>query len=91
MESSYNTYLSAAREILLDLKGHVLCHHFSRWLNLSGDIEDLESALDPGLANMSIEDWVQSGRGPRDGHCSALIKILPENADLYVSHVTWNS
>ncbi|KAK3862560.1 hypothetical protein Pcinc_031586 [Petrolisthes cinctipes] len=61
------------------------------WLNLAGDIEDLESALDPDVANMSMEDWVLSGRGNVDGHCSALIKLLPKNADLYVSHVTWNS
>ena len=26
-----------------------------------------------------------------DGSCSALIKVLPGNKDLYASHVTWNS
>lgn len=62
-----------------------------RWMNLLGDIEDLESALDPSLSNMSIEDFVKSGRTLGDGHCSALVKVLPGNTDLYVSHVTWNT
>ncbi|XP_063605889.1 putative phospholipase B-like 2 isoform X2 [Penaeus indicus] len=61
------------------------------WMNLLGDIEDLESALDPSLSNMSIEDFVKSGRTLGDGHCSALVKVLPGNTDLYVSHVTWNT
>lgn len=60
-------------------------------MNLLGDIEDLESALDPSLSNMSIEDFVKSGRTLGDGHCSALVKVLPGNTDLYVSHVTWNT
>ena len=25
------------------------------------------------------------------GHCSALIKLLPGNKDLFISHVTWDS
>ncbi|XP_066989781.1 putative phospholipase B-like 2 [Macrobrachium rosenbergii] len=61
------------------------------WLNLMGDIEDLETALDPKLHNMRLEDWVNSGHTIKDGHCSALIKLLPGNIDLYVSHVTWNT
>ncbi|XP_071540745.1 putative phospholipase B-like 2 [Panulirus ornatus] len=61
------------------------------WMNLMGDLEDLESALDPNIHNMSIEEWVKSGHTIRDGHCSALIKVLPGNTDLYTSHVTWNT
>ncbi|XP_042871077.1 putative phospholipase B-like 2 [Penaeus japonicus] len=61
------------------------------WMNLLGDIEDLESALDPTLNSMSIEDFINSGRTLGDGHCSALVKVLPGNTDLYVSHVTWNT
>ncbi|XP_042204153.1 putative phospholipase B-like 2 isoform X2 [Homarus americanus] len=60
-------------------------------LNLMGDLEDLESALDPKIHNMSIEEWVSSGHITGDGHCSALIKVLHGNTDLYVSHVTWNT
>lgn len=60
-------------------------------LNLAGDLEDLETALSPKLQEMSMEEWVKSGRIIGDGHCSALIKVLPGNTDLYVSHVTWNT
>ena len=28
---------------------------------------------------------------PGTGSCSALIKLLPGNKDLYISHVTWDS
>lgn len=70
---------------------HVIEPDSILWLNLMGDLEDLESALDPSLHNMSIEDWVRSGGTIADGHCSAMIKLLPGNTDLYVSHVTWNS
>jgi Phospholipase B len=52
-----------------------------RLLQISGDIEDLESAL-------------KGGRRMRDvgnGHCSALVKLLPGNSDLYTSQVTWTS
>lgn len=61
------------------------------WLNLMGDLEDLEAALDPSIHNINFEDWVKSGQFRGDGHCSALIKLLPGNTDLYVSHVTWNT
>lgn len=61
------------------------------WMNLFGDLEDLETALDPNVHNMSIDDWINSGHTLQDGHCSALIKVLPGNVDLYVSHVTWNT
>ncbi|XP_050733452.1 putative phospholipase B-like 2 [Eriocheir sinensis] len=60
-------------------------------MNLAGDLEDLETALSPKLQSMSLKEWVESGRTTGDGHCSALIKLLPGNTDLYVSHVTWNT
>ncbi len=48
---------------------------------ISGDLEDLESALK------------KDGKKPfaGAGHCSALIKLLPGNRDLYVAHDTWNT
>ncbi|XP_022694153.1 putative phospholipase B-like 2 isoform X1 [Varroa jacobsoni] len=50
------------------------------FLNVDGDLEDLEQALrSPKLRR------VHGG-----GHCSALVKMLSDNSDLLVSHVTWN-
>ncbi|XP_040928403.1 putative phospholipase B-like 2 isoform X2 [Betta splendens] len=48
---------------------------------LGGDLEDLESAL-----NKSSDI-----RPLGSGSCSALIKLLPNNKDLLVSHDTWNT
>lgn len=59
-------------------------------MNLMGDIEDLSSVFEPDQHESNIKDWI-TGRLTGDGHCSALIKVLPGNADLYVSHVTWNT
>jgi hypothetical protein len=51
-------------------------------MNVFGDLEDLESALNPSaLPNKVL------GKG----HCSALLRLLPGNSDLLVSHDTWNS
>ena len=54
------------------------------WMNIFGDLEDLEPALDPN-------DEFNKTRILGSGSCSALIKILPNNSDLYVAHDTWNS
>ena len=51
-----------------------------RFLNLGGDLEDLETALKDG----------ESSKVLGSGSCSALIKLLPGYKDLYVSHDTWN-
>ncbi|XP_068594488.1 putative phospholipase B-like 2 [Brachionichthys hirsutus] len=48
---------------------------------LGGDLEDLESALNKSLKTRPVGS----------GSCSALIKLLPNNEDLFVSHDTWNS
>ena len=49
-------------------------------MTISGDLEDLESALQK-------EDKVKI---VGSGSCSALIKLLPGNRDLYVSQDSWN-
>eukprot|EP00795_Rhopilema_esculentum_P015337 gene15337-6558_t len=49
-------------------------------LQIFGDLEDLEVALGKK----------QLRRSTGSGHCSAIIKLLPKNADLMVSQVTWN-
>uniref|UniRef100_A0A8C8R7D0 Phospholipase B-like n=1 Tax=Pelusios castaneus TaxID=367368 RepID=A0A8C8R7D0_9SAUR len=47
---------------------------------LGGDLEDLESALNK----------TESKHFLGSGSCSALIKLLPRNQELLVSHDTWN-
>ncbi|XP_071946459.1 putative phospholipase B-like 2 [Antedon mediterranea] len=49
-------------------------------LQISGDLEDLEVALDKPDRNPVFGS----------GSCSALIKLLPGNKDIYVSHDTWS-
>ncbi|XP_070821410.1 putative phospholipase B-like 2 [Chaetodon trifascialis] len=48
---------------------------------LGGDLEDLESALNKSSQTQPLGS----------GSCSALIKLLPDNRDLLVSHDTWNT
>ncbi|XP_068167042.1 putative phospholipase B-like 2 [Antennarius striatus] len=48
---------------------------------LGGDLEDLESALNKSSRTRPLGS----------GSCSALIKLLPNNKELFVSHDTWNT
>ncbi|XP_077571201.1 putative phospholipase B-like 2 [Stigmatopora nigra] len=48
---------------------------------MGGDLEDLESALNKSSRTRPLGS----------GSCSALIKLLPNNKDLLVSHDTWNT
>uniref|UniRef100_A0A8C6FRD0 Phospholipase B-like n=1 Tax=Moschus moschiferus TaxID=68415 RepID=A0A8C6FRD0_MOSMO len=50
-------------------------------LQISGDLEDLEVALNKTKTNHAMGS----------GSCSALIKLLPGQSDLLVSHNTWHS
>nr|XP_012324444.2 putative phospholipase B-like 2 [Aotus nancymaae] len=50
-------------------------------LQLSGDLEDLELALNKTKIKSSLGS----------GSCSALIKLLPGQRDLLVAHNTWNN
>ncbi|WAR23064.1 PLBL2-like protein [Mya arenaria] len=50
-------------------------------LSLSGDMEDIPNAMNP----------TRRPKVKGSGSCSALIKLLPGNKDLYVSHDTWDS
>ncbi|XP_054925794.1 putative phospholipase B-like 2 isoform X2 [Dermacentor andersoni] len=49
------------------------------FLNLHGDVQDLEMVLKRRVVS----------RVTGDGSCSALVKVLPLHKDLYVSHNTW--
>lgn len=60
---------------------YILGMCFYRLLQIAGDTEDLESAL-KGERRM---------RDIGSGHCSALVKLLPGNSDLFASQVTWTS
>ena len=60
------------------------CTHdcFTSLLQISGDLDALQSALsDRG----EVKEKVIGA-----GKCSALVKVLPENMDLFVSHDTWD-
>ncbi|XP_077456899.1 putative phospholipase B-like 2 [Stigmatopora argus] len=48
---------------------------------MGGDLEDLESSLNKSSRTRPLGS----------GSCSALIKLLPNNKDLLVSHDTWNT
>lgn len=50
-------------------------------LQISGDLEDLELALNKTKTKHTVGS----------GSCSALIKLLPGHSDLLVAHNTWNS
>lgn len=50
-------------------------------LQIAGDLEDLEPALNKTSTDPSLGS----------GSCSALIKLLPGARDLLVAHNTWNS
>jgi len=51
-------------------------------MNIFGDLEDLEQALGDSEVPAKVKG---------QGHCSALVRLLPDGSDLLVSHDTWNS
>ncbi len=52
-------------------------------MQINGDLEDLESALQADHHT----DKAMVG----SGHCSALIKLLPQYKDVYVAQDTWTT
>ena len=78
MEGLYKGYKASAKGTDLD----VITYQDIVTMNIAGDLEDLEPVFEPHREPAKV-------RGV--GHCSALVKLLPNNKDLYVSHDTWNS
>lgn len=75
LEDSYNDELSFPT-------GRISFNPFGFLLfQMGGDLEDLESSLNKSSKTQPLGS----------GSCSALIKLLPNNKDLLVSHDTWNT
>lgn len=55
--------------------------HICRYFQISGGLDALEAALDKNNTEQRIVG---------SGSCSALIKLLTDNKELYVAHDTWN-
>ena len=61
-------------------------------MQIDGDLESLLSALsnkEGKKEKENVEEEVQL-KVVGAGKCSALVKLLPGNAELFVSHDTWN-
>jgi len=55
--------------------------HICRYFQISGGLDALEAALDKNNTEQRIVG---------SGSCSALIKLLVDNKELYMAHDTWN-
>ena len=58
----------------------VLSSSLLRYLQYTADMDDLEEAFNATATRRVLGD----------GSCSALIKVLPNNEDLFTTHDTWS-
>jgi Phospholipase B len=66
---------------------HMLTKEAIWLLTYGSDIESIQAAV-----GVSRDEYsVGFGPGPDVGHCSALVKVIPGNQDIFVSQVTWSS
>jgi len=86
VEGLYDGYKSANKDPKQNLSFQDLL-----WLNLQGDFDDLAEVLKARKNNFyeNTEYLHPSARGI--GHCSALIKVLPDGSDLFVAQDTWST
>ena len=89
MAAGYNTAAVAAGDI--DILRPLSLRQL-QILNLQGDLGDILAAVDPAArrphpARMSPSELRQYTLAST--HCSALVKLLPDNAELYVGHNMW--
>lgn len=79
MEGLYKGYKASAKGTDRD----VITYEDIVTMNIAGDLEDLEPVFQP--------EYKEPAKVRGVGHCSALVRLLPNNTDLYVSHDTWNT
>ena len=100
MEALYHGYMEASKDNPDRNMDQVSMEDITT-MNIFGDLEDLEQVFDSSYNKVKtgLSDQVEvihhcqepgkvRGLG---GRCSALVRVLPDNSDMFVSHDTWNS
>jgi hypothetical protein len=64
-------------------KGEELTPMMLRLLSLQDDVGDIAAGVMPGTKNEDPSSIAS--------HCSALVKLLPDHSELFISQVTWSS